>query len=235
VFSTFHHLADIRRTYGTGAAMKWIADRLARRLVGASISRLLWLEADWLPEWVRPEPGFEFRFLEPYEVRCFSAEPANELDAAMAERIENGSDFCFAALSVGQLAAYSWFALDGIEPEHAMGVAMSFPPDVAYIYKGLTHPDFRGRRLFALVMGLALGALSEHGITKLVSLVEWINWPSRRSCARLGYVDLGARICLGWGQTLLLRAPKAARELGVRFGKHARPRSARPGQMLALR
>jgi hypothetical protein len=228
VLSAFHHLADMRRNYGTGAALKWVADRAARRLLGASFVRVLWLEADWLPECVRPGTvrrmvaGLEFRFLEPYEVRHFSADPAYELDAAMAERIENGGDFCFGAMAERRLPAYSWFALDCVEAEHAMGAALSFPPDVAYMYKGLTQPDFRGRRIHGLVIGLALRELAEYGVTKLVSLVESINWPSRRSCARLGFVDLGLRICFGRGRARLLRAPRAARELGVRFGKHAR-------------
>jgi len=226
--STLHHLAGIRRQYGTAAAVHWVADRLGRRLLGALSVRVVWLDADRLPGWIQPDPDLDFRFLEPEEVRCFAEDPDYELEAAMAGQIEHGGDLCFGVFAGGRLATYGWYALGGVEAEHAMGVAMSFPSDVAYMYKGLTHPDFRGRRLHALAMGLALRELAEHGVTKLVSLVETTNFASLRSCARLGYVDLGRRISLGWGRFRLVRAPRAAKQLGVGFGKHARPGTARP-------
>jgi ribosomal protein S18 acetylase RimI-like enzyme len=235
MLSTLHHLAEVRRQYGTAAAVHWVADRLARRLLGASMVRVVWLEADWLPDWIRPDPSLDFRFLEPDEVRYFAGDPVYELEAAMAEQIEAGSDLCFGALAGGRLAAYGWYALGGIEAEHACGVAMSFPPDVAYMYKGLTHADFRGRRLYALSMGLALRDLAEYGVTKLVCLVESTNWAARRSCARLGFADLGLRLSLGWGRCRYLRVPTAAQQLGVRLGKHAGPRSAHPARVLVCR
>jgi len=112
---------------------------------------------------------------------------------------------------------------------------MAFPPDVAYMYKGLTHADFRGPRLHALSMGLALQDLAQYGVTKLVSLLESTNWASRRSCARLGYVDLGLRLSLGWVRCRYLRVPRAAQQLGIRFGKHAAPRPAHPARVLVCR
>ena len=220
-------LADMRRQYGTGAALKWAVDRLARRAFGAMTVRVVWLEADRLPEWVRPDPALDLRFLDAREVRGFASDPENDLDPGMAQRIEGGSDLCFAVLSEGRLATYGWYALNAIEAEHAMGVAMSFPPDVAYMYKGFTHPNFRGRRLHALAMGLALQGLAERGVSKLLSVVESTNWASRRSCTRLGYVDLGLRLSIGRGGGWLLWSPKAARLLGVRFGRRARPRASR--------
>ena len=35
-----------------------------------------------------------------------------------------------------------------------------YPADVAYMYNGFTSPDFRGKRLHGLAMGLALRALA---------------------------------------------------------------------------
>jgi len=225
VISTLRNLAEIRRQYGTAAAVRWVAARLGRRLLGALSMRVLWLDADRLPDWILPDPGLEFRFLEPEEVRWLAEDPDYELEAAMAEEIEHGTDFCFGAFAEGRLATYGWYSLGGVDGSHAMGVAMSFPPDVAYMYKGFTHPDFRGRRLHALATGLALRELGGYGVTRLISLVESVNWASSRSCARLGYVDLGRRFSIGWGRFRWVWAPKAARQLGVRFGEQARPRS----------
>ncbi len=228
MLSTLRHLAGIRRQYGTAAAVRWVADRLGRRLLGALSVRVVWLDADWLPGWIQPDPDVDFRFLTPEEVRCFEDDPDYELEASMAGQIERGSNLCFGVLSGGTLAAYGWYALGGVDGANASGVAMSFPSDVACMYKGFTHPNFRGRRLHALAMSLALRGLAEYGVTKLVSLVESVNWASLRSCARLGYVDLGRRISLGWGRIRLVWVPEAAQQLGVRFGKHARPRTTRP-------
>ena len=70
-------------------------------------------------------------------------------------------------------------------------------------------------------MGLALKALATRGITKLVSLVGWTNWASLKSCQRLGYVSLGNMIAIGGRKRAVGLYPKAAKQLGVRFGRRA--------------
>jgi ribosomal protein S18 acetylase RimI-like enzyme len=216
---------EVRSTYGTVAAFQWVVNFVGHKLVALTVVRLVWLDlARLAPQ--DPVTGFDCRFLGPEEIRSFSRDPANDLSEGMADRAAASRDLCFAAVSKenGRLAAYGWYAMECIEPEHNLGVAMSYPPDVAYMYKGFTHPDFRGKRLHGALMGMALRELGSRGVGKLVSTVEWTNWPSLRSCSRLGYVVLGTIVVLGPGDGFILHVPAAGKRLGVRFGGRAEKR-----------
>jgi hypothetical protein len=98
---------------------------------------------------------------------------------------------------------------------------MSFPADVAFMTFGFTHPDFRGARLHGHIMGGALKALSDRGITKLASLVARSNLASLKSCYRLGWVGLGHMTIVGGKYRSVGVYPKAAKQLGIRFGRKA--------------
>ena len=139
-------VADARRRHGTAAAVARAAYRLAQRLVNAWVTRVLWLDREALASCDAARGDYAFRFLTAEEVRRLADDRANDLEAALADMLASGKDFCFAALAAGRLAAYAWFALERIEPAHAAGAGVSYPADVAYLYKAYTHPDFRGRR-----------------------------------------------------------------------------------------
>lgn len=212
-------LSAVRKHFGTKAMLLVVADHLGRRLVKLRVSEVVWLDVADVSDSLRGDPEFEFRFLSAEEVARFAADPATEL-SEMVERARSPYDLCFAALCGDRLAAYGWYALRGIEPEHCAGVAMSYPAEVAYMYKGLTLPDFRGKRLHGLIMGLALKALGARGVTAIVSTVDWINFPSLKSCDRLGYQNLGRFATVGRGDRLIC-VPRRALERGVRLGKEA--------------
>ena len=213
--------AEVRRKFGLRAALAGLVDRLANRLVDLKVAHVVWLEVERLDDSLQPDPGLTFRFLSAAEVRGFSADPQNWLDPALGDGIEAGTNLCFAALSGDRLAAFGWYALGRIEAEHSGGTPLAYPPNAAYMYHGFTHPDFRGRRLHGLIMGLGLRALETYGVTRLVSTVEWTNWASLRSCFRLGYISLGRTVVLRCGRFHLARYPRTAKRLGVRFGKNA--------------
>jgi hypothetical protein len=219
---TLRRVAEVRRRSGTRAVVRRIAYRLAQRLVDLRVADVLWLDVANVSQSLHRDPAYTFRFLTAEEVRAFSAAPDNWLTPAIAGRIVAGNDFCFAALLRGRLAAYGWFALGGVEPEHNGGTALSYPPDVAYMYGGFTCPAFRGNRLHGLVKGLGLRALAERGASKLVSTVDWTNDASLRSNFRLGCVSLGRAVDLRVGRFHLAYYPPAAKRLGIRFGKEAR-------------
>lgn len=214
-------LVTARRQHGLAAALQLLFDRAARRLIGLDVAEVVWLDADRLSESLQASTEFQFRFLDADEVAAFAADSKNELDPSHAKRVRAGNDLCFAALDGGRLAAYGWYAARSIEPEHCFGVALSFPEHVAYMYKGFTHPEYRGQRLHGLIMGLALVALRDRGIRSLISTVHWTNWASLRSCDRLGYVRLGKIVTLGLGPLRIQFHPKSAKRRGVQFGKRA--------------
>ena len=189
-----------------------------------TVFNVIWLDVERLGTSLKSNSQFEFRFLSPEEVCDFAADPSNDLDESMTVRSADGRDFCFAALSDGRLAAYGWYALESIEPDHNFGVAMSYPPKVAYMYKGFTHPDFRGKRLHGVGMALALRELTKRGISKLVSTVDWTNQPSLKSCYRLGYVSLGHFVKFGFGRFTISFSPSAAKRREIKFEAHAESR-----------
>jgi hypothetical protein len=210
-----------RAEEGSGAAWRWFIDRLGVRLLNWTLSEVVWLDLDEAKFSGNPPAGFEFRFLTPQEVASFTS-PEHELSERDAALAAGGRDRCFAALTNGRLAAYGWYALGSAEAIHCGGVPLSFPADVAYMYKGFTHPDFRGQRLHGFVMRLAIEAMARDcGVRKLISMVDWLNVASLKSCDRLGYRRLGRILKLGWPACSVSFPPAAAKALGVRFGRRA--------------
>ncbi len=214
-------IARTHRHHGVRATIQRVTSRLATRLLCLEVVETVWLEVADLPSSLVPDPQFECRFLTPADVARFAEDSANELEPEFVHRAEVGRDRCFAVLDGGRLAAYGWYALGSIEPEHNFGVGMSYPDDVAYMYKGLTLPDYRGRRLHGIGMALALRELAASGVARLISTVEWTNWGSLQSCQRLGYRRLGRLWTCRYGKSRLFLAPRLARQRGVRFGRDA--------------
>jgi hypothetical protein len=217
----YERWTTIKTEHGRSAAREWLIDRVGSRLINLGISEVVWLSPGDVKLVGAPPEGFEFRFLSPEEIAGFVG-VENELDERHVARAAAGNDLCFAALKDGRLANYGWYAIGSIEAEHCDCVALSFPSDVIYMYKGFTHPDFRGLRLHGFSMRLALEALAaERGVRGMISTVGWLNWPSLKSCDRLGYKRLGRMKRFGWNVCSAGFYPPAAKQLGIRFGRHA--------------
>ena len=185
-----------RQQFGWAAAGRLLVDRLGARLLRRHVMEVVWLDLMNAAS-CQPVPGFEFRFLTANEVWRYSIDPSLDLDRSLAGEIDSGESLCFAALDNGRVAAYGWYAIQRAAPRHCFGVGIRLPAHVSYMFKGFTHPDYRGKRLHAAVMGLALAALSAREIRALISTVEWTNEASLRSCDRLGYQRLGRIVQTG--------------------------------------
>ncbi len=219
-------LRQAHQQLGLRGIVRTLVDRLGQRLCGLQVHDVLWLEVSSLPNATPINSALglpvEFRFLTPTEVAAFALDPANDLDETMAERAAGGLDLCFAAISGGRLASYSWFALGSIEPAHFCGIGLSYPADMAYHYKGFTHPDFRGHRLYGAAVVRALNQLGDRcGVTRLICGVHWLNDASLKGSKRMGYRSLGRMLTTERDQVRLVHAPSAALKLGVRFGTGA--------------
>lgn len=221
VTGAIRHLARMRRQFGNRAVLQWLVDRVARRLIHFQVDNLVCFDVDRLGEPPPIEPGLTFRFLTPAEVLTFASDPANEIERTMAQRALAAQDLCFGVIAEGRLAGYGWCAFDFIDPQHCGGLAMSCPPHVAYLYKGFTRPEFRGKRLNGVRVLLAGRELAKRGIRKLVGLVDWTNWSSMRSSVVAGGTSLGRLVTIGLGRYRWTFYPKAAREIGIQFGRHA--------------
>ena len=222
-------MGTFQPTYAFHKTARWFG-----RLIYKAIQRLMTLDVTHLmrldlEHTVLPSAApsnFVFRFLTADDIRHF-AEMQNELSAEFADRVESGRDFCFAALSKGQLAGYAWYAIGSIEAEHNRGgsldsgVAMSFPDHMAFMYKGFVHPEFRGKGLYGHINARALEQLEPRGVTSVISTADWSNQSALNCCWRLGYQNLGLIWRGGWGRLMATLPPRQGRSLGISFGHGA--------------
>lgn len=212
-------VAEARDRSGVGGVLREGFDKAVLRAASLNIMRVLVLES----RDVRPlsiDSSDDLRLLTDEEVARFAADPTNQIGPEFVERARGGLDLCFGAVCDGRLASYAWCALGSVEGEHAAGADLGLPPDTAYLYKGFTHPDFRGRRLYPACMGAALAALRPRGIDRMIAFVHWSNESALRSCERVGYRSLGGRLVVGPRGPITV--PAAARAMGVRFGADAK-------------
>lgn len=211
-------LAEAQDRLGLGGAARHALNRGLVRWGSLSFVHVMELRSDRMrvPDL---DACFRLQFLSPEQVRGFAANAANDLPPDFVRRAERGWDLCFGAIHGDRLASYGWYALHSVEAEHSAGTPLGLPRDMAYLYKGFTHPDFRGQRLYAACMGWALEQLGErYGIERLLAFVYWNNTPSLRSCRHLGYDRLGLLVV---GPDGPVRVPPEARRRGVTFGEEA--------------
>jgi hypothetical protein len=220
--STLRKIAQSKRHYGPTATAYWLGSRIIEKLLRLEASELLYLDVVDLPSSIEIDSEFTFRFLTLSEVTRFSQNPSNNLAKDFVARTESRHDLCLAALHREQLASYSWYAMNSIEGLDHIGVPMSYPTNVAYMYNAFTHPEYRGRRLYGAGIALALRKLTQQGVTNLITTINCSNFASLRSCRRLGFSNLGRIWTLGRGARRLALTPRAARQRDISFGKNSR-------------
>ncbi len=184
-----------RPDIGLARTAKHLGYRAARRLFKLEIADILALDLGPMRQMPPEKSRFEFRFLSAEEIRAAASDPANNLKAEMAGRLEFGRSFCFAAVDRGRLANYSWYALRHVEPEHSFNLGLTLPDDTVYMYKAFTLPAYRGQRLHQATIHRAVQAFAATGIRRLVAIVEYGHWASLRSHLRMGCRRAG-RFCL---------------------------------------
>jgi GNAT superfamily N-acetyltransferase len=211
-------LSDARKRLGLLGAAGAALNRGLMKLASLDVVQVVLLEHErmFVPQ---SDACCTMRFLTPAEVRRFAADPINHLSPEFGERADRGLDLCFAAIHGDQLASYGWYALHSIEAEHSAGTPVGLPADMAYMYNGFTHPDYRGRGLDGACMGGALSELRDRGVSRLIAFVYWSNSASLSSCERLGYRRLGLLAVGPNGRPV--RVPPHARRQGVLFGDEA--------------
>ena len=219
---TLDRLSNVRRHYGTAAALHWLTERSLEKTVQLEVSNLSCLDQNQRAASAATARGLNSelscRFLTPVEIAAFGMDPTNDLAVDFASRTSAGLDYCFGIVDRQRLAAYSWYALRSIEGVHHVGVPMSFPANMAYMYKAFTHPDYRGKGLYGIGVSKALEALASRGITRLVTSINRVNFASLDGCRKIGFKSLGNLWTLGTGTRRIAWAPRAARQLGIQFG-----------------
>jgi hypothetical protein len=158
------------------------------------------------PSFLSLEPGYHASFVSADELARYVARPEYELtDRFVSRELALGHE-CFAIRTDQTLAAYGWYATT---PTHFTDdLSVHFDRPWVYMYKGFTHPAFRGRRLHAIGMTLALTLYRARGFRGLVSIVTADNAASLASCARMGYRRFGSIYTMRPGRILGLARPR---------------------------
>lgn len=212
-----------RKRFGFISSQKLFLGRMIEKFFSITGIECVLLRIEKMKINTQIPEGFELRFLTEEEIENYSKDPENDLGDLMVGRIASGKDFCYAALSDNKLAAYGWYSLEDIEGLHNFGIPISFPKNFSYMYKGFTHPEFRGKRLHSLLMGNALKELNQsHGIDALISTVTWTNFASLTSCKKLGYEFLGRIWTVREGQQILSK-PSRLKTLNVLISPDVKP------------
>ena len=216
----------VRKRHGITKAIQYAACRALQRFVLLDITHVMIQDAQ---ETKSPacELDVECRFLTAGEMREFSSDPANDIDPELPERLGHGYDFCFAGLVDGRLASYCWLALHSIEARHnrsaesiASGIAFSYPKSYAFRYKGFTHPDYRGNRIYQKIGSEASIAMRELGVRFLISTAEVVNFGAIKSSYRCGYKKFGTAVLIGVGDHVYVHSPDLSNR-GILIGRDA--------------
>lgn len=143
------------------------------------------------PRFLTLPANYRGLFLSEAMLQHYATDPRNEMPADFLEKALGKGDECYGIFDGERLISYGWYSRKptGIEPEE---LSLHFDPAYVYMYKGFTHEDYRGQRLHAIGMNLALQHYLAEGSKGLVSYVESGNFDSLKSCYRLGYVDAGS-------------------------------------------
>jgi hypothetical protein len=210
------NMQDLRRDIrhaGLGGALFDVVYRAFNRPARLMVLQMMTLTPESLAPGFLEEDRWRPSFLDERRLRSLARDPANELDEAFLDRALEKGDRCMAILEGDRLAAYGWYS--DRETEVSPGLALSFAPGWTYMYKGFTHPAYRGLRLHARGMASALIACAEEGRHGLVSFVEANNYNSLRSVHRMGYRDVGRILVVGTrGRHWIAQSP-GCRRLGL--------------------
>lgn len=162
-----------------------------------------------------------FRFLTPEDVQLLSADDSYDLESSLSERLKSDQHLCFGAFQDGALAGYVWLAFGSVAAECnrgasiQSGVGLSFPPKMAFLYKGFVHPNYRGQKLYGQIVTQALQKLSHRDTTQILSTADWTNASALKSCYSTGYEFLGTIWRFGTRWRMFTLFPKIARQLGI--------------------
>ncbi len=106
------------------------------------------------------------------------------VDAALAR-----GDACIAAFDGDRMVAYVWRAPTVAPHKHDLWV--TFKPEHEYSYKGFVEPQYRGYRLFHLMIVFSDAESIRLGFTHGISIIETHNFASIRSTALHGNRRIG--------------------------------------------
>lgn len=161
------------------------------------------------PRFMALDPRFQAGFLDEESIWRYARDPENDLNEESVRRSLAAKDECFAIREGDRIAAYGWYSR-AAKFHVSDTLRLHFDPQWAYMCRGFTHPDYRGQRLHAFGMTMALAAYRARGARGFVSVVETWNEASLKSCARMGYEEFGTIYEVRVGRLFGIARPKSA-------------------------
>ena len=177
------------------------------------------------PEFLRLPEGIQGRLLGADAMSAYAG-AENNLDEQFLQQAREKGDLCMALFSGGTLASYGWYSNQPTDISSEL--RLCFKSNYVYMYKGFTLKQFRGQRLHAIGMTLALQEYLRRGFFGMVGIVEARNFDSRKSGYRMGYHDFGKVYVLKAFGRHSLHHTKGCRE----FELSLQPKSAAEGRTL---
>jgi GNAT superfamily N-acetyltransferase len=195
-----------------------IAGRLARH-AGLRLFRLFSRPLERRPGAV--PAGLGLRLLSLPEVLDLCSDPGLDLRRDAAAAAYARGDLCVAAFDADAVAGYCWLAFAPLP--HLDGVWVRFDRRVAWTYKSLVLPSYRGKGIAPALYGFSDADSRERGCGDSVICVESHNRPSISAALRAGYSPSGYGGYLVRGSRLAAWSSPAAKRDGVAFFLPNRP------------
>ena len=158
------------------------------------------------PRYLEVSNNYTCRFLTNDEIVAFAKFPEYDLEEEAMWLAFKKGDECFAILDGDRLASYGWYSNQPTTSSE--GLVLHFNQAYTYMYQGYTHHDYRGQRLHAIGMTMALNEYLRRGFKGIVSCVDATNFNSLKSVYRMGYQSFGKLYILkALGQCFVYRSP----------------------------
>jgi len=165
------------------------------------------------PHYLKRNNRYSYMFLDPNMLFQFAKNLDYDLPEEFLQQALKKGDECYAILDGDTLASYGWYSDKPTNISDTM--RFHFSNGYIYMYKGYTHNNYRGQRLHAIGMTLALKEYLSRGFTGIISYVESTNFSSLKSVYRMGYQDVGKIYILKLFGKYLVHRTKGCREYGV--------------------
>jgi len=167
------------------------------------------------PDYLETDQGFQWQFLSKAQLEELANNPDHDITAGFLQAALEKGDECYGALDGQVLASYGWYSNKPTETSDEL--TLHFASEYIYMYKGFTHPKYRGKRLHAIGMNRALQEYRNQGYKGLVSYIESNNFSSLKSAHRMGYQGFGRVVILKIGNHPFIYASPGCREYDFCF------------------
>lgn len=179
------------------------------------------------PTFLDPGP-YDPQFLTPSMIEGFAKNPDLDMTPEFVAEALSKGDECFGILDGGTLVAYTWYSY---RPTRILppDLVLHFDESYIYMYKAFTRPPYRGRRLHAIGKTWALRSYLSLGFRGLLSVVDYLNFPSLKSVYRIGGRLCGSIYVVGASGHYLVYRSRGCRQYGFRLEKvHGVPGTSAP-------